>query len=62
MSLSLFAHPFSSYCQKVLIALYENGTSFELRQLGDAETDRMLETLWPLKKMPVLADAASAEK
>ena len=25
----LFAHPFSSYCQKVLIALYENATPFE---------------------------------
>ena len=24
MSLKLYAHPFSSYCQKVLIALYEN--------------------------------------
>ena len=23
----LYAHPFSSYCQKVLVALYENGTS-----------------------------------
>lgn len=26
MSLMLYAHPFSSYCQKVLIALYENDT------------------------------------
>jgi glutathione S-transferase len=26
MSLILFAHPFASYCQKALIALYENGT------------------------------------
>jgi hypothetical protein len=24
MKPSLFAHPFASYCQKVLIALYEN--------------------------------------
>lgn len=24
MSLTLYAHPFSSYCQKVLIALWEN--------------------------------------
>ena len=28
MTLKLYAHPFSSYCQKVLIALYENGTPF----------------------------------
>ena len=36
MSLQLFAHPFSSYCQKVLIALWANGTQFEYRML-DAE-------------------------
>ena len=24
MTLTLYAHPFSSYCQKALIALYEN--------------------------------------
>ena len=29
MKPQLFAHPFSSYCQKVLIALYENGTAFD---------------------------------
>jgi hypothetical protein len=27
--MKLFAHPFSSYCQKVLTALYENDTPFE---------------------------------
>ena len=32
--MKLYAHPFSSYCQKVLIALYENGTSFEWCVLG----------------------------
>ena len=40
MTLQLYAHPFSSYCQKVLIALYENDTPFEFRMLdrrgGDA--------------------------
>ena len=29
MSLKLYAHPFSSYCQKVLVALYENDTPFD---------------------------------
>lgn len=33
----LYSHPFSSYCQKVLIALYENGTDFEARKLGEDE-------------------------
>jgi glutathione S-transferase len=32
--MQLYAHPFSSYCQKVLIALYENNIPFEWRQLG----------------------------
>src|SRR5262245_47140465 len=54
MALELYAHPFSSYCQKVLIALYENGTPFEYRTLGNAENDAKLAALWPLKKMPVL--------
>lgn len=53
----LYAHPFSSYCQKVLIALYENGTPFEYRMLGDAESMQELELLWPMKRFPVLLDA-----
>ena len=36
----LYAHPFSSYCQKVLTALYENGTAFEYRLLD--HNDRRL--------------------
>ena len=31
--LELFAHPFSSYCWKALIALYENGTEFSYRMI-----------------------------
>ena len=31
MSLALYAHPFSSYCQKALIALYEKGLAFDYR-------------------------------
>ena len=56
--LQLFAHPFSSYCQKVLIALYENGTQFRYRLLGpeDPEAGAELEALWPLKRFPVLVD------
>ena len=33
MTIELYAHPFSSYCQKVLIALYENATPFDWRVL-----------------------------
>jgi glutathione S-transferase len=57
-STKLYAHPFSSYCQKVLTALYENATPFELRMLafGDAAAAAEHEALWPLKRIPVLVD------
>jgi glutathione S-transferase len=58
MLLQLYAHPFSSYCQKVLTALYENGTPFELRLVEDADVMRELEALWPFKRFPVLVDGA----
>ncbi len=54
--LRLYAHPFSSYCQKVLIALYENATPFEFKLLEDEASMRELESLWPLKRFPVLVD------
>lgn len=56
MTLTLYAHPFSSYCQKVLTALYENGTPFTYRKLESAEAMAELAALWPLRKMPVLVD------
>jgi glutathione S-transferase len=58
MKPSLFAHPFSSYSQKVLIALYENATDFTYRQFGPEDPTAMTElaALWPLKKFPVLLD------
>ncbi|MBV9429525.1 MAG: glutathione S-transferase family protein [Bradyrhizobiaceae bacterium] len=54
----LYAHPFSSYCWKALIALYENHTPFTYRSLAseDLEVATELEALWPLKKFPVLVD------
>jgi glutathione S-transferase len=56
--LSLYAHPFSSYCQKVLIALYENATPFTFRLLkhDDPQVMAELEALWPFKRFPVLVD------
>ncbi len=56
--IELFGHPFSSYCWKVLIALYENGTPFTFRMLGPDEPDNAVEWArrWPLRKMPVLVD------
>ena len=58
MSLTLYAHPFSSYCQKVIVALYENATPFTSRQLSldDPEAGVEWAKLWPMKHMPVLVD------
>lgn len=58
MKPQLFAHPFSSYCQKVLIALYENGIDFDFRMIDGEHTDNVAEwaELWPLKRFPVLLD------
>jgi len=56
MTLKLYAHPFSSYCQKVLIALYENDTPFEYLALDDPKNGAALEALWPIRKFPVLMD------
>ena len=58
MSLLLYAHPFSSYCQKALVALYENETPFSFRMLApeDQDTAAEFEKLWPLKRFPVLVD------
>ncbi|CAB4050325.1 glutathione S-transferase family protein [Paraburkholderia phenoliruptrix] len=59
MSLKLYAHPFSSYCQKALIALYENGTPFEFRLLAHDDPRIMAEfaELWPIRRFPVLVDS-----
>jgi glutathione S-transferase len=58
MTLELFAHPFSSYSQKALIALYENAIPFELKMLDPAQPDNYaeLKRLWPIAKFPVLND------
>lgn len=60
MTLKLYQHPLSSYCQKALIALYENDTPFEpqmvdlMSEQGRADYLK----LWPIGKMPVLRDEA----
>jgi glutathione S-transferase len=58
MALHLYFHPFSSYCQKALVALYENAVPFEPHVLGgpDSPASRRLAELWPMKRFPVLVD------
>ena len=60
MSLTLHFHPLSSFCWKVLMALYENDTPFtpNLVNLGDAAERAALLKLWPIGKFPVLRDDA----
>ena len=61
MSLTLHMHPLSSYCWKVLIALYENDTPFEARlvDLSDPRVVAAFKALWPTAKMPLLSDDAA---
>src|SRR3954462_3679664 len=50
----LYEHPFASFCQKPLVALYELGLPFEARIVeGDR---RELAALWPPAKIPILRD------
>ena len=56
MALTLYSHPLASFCHKVLLALYENGTPFDYRSLEDAQNGAELAALWPMKRFPVLVD------
>jgi glutathione S-transferase len=58
MSLELFLHPLSSYCHKVLIALYENDIPFHARRIDDPAVAREFEKLSPLRRFPILRDVA----
>lgn len=59
MTLTLYGHPFSSYTQKVLIALYENALPFDFRIIGPDYPQNAADwvRLWPLRKFPVLVDS-----
>ncbi len=58
VSIQLFAHPFSSYCWKVLIALYENDTPFAYRILDEEHPENSAELAqrWPMMKFPAIVD------
>jgi glutathione S-transferase len=58
MALTLYFHPFSSFCQKVLIALYEKDVPFEphVVDLGDPAASAAFRELWPIGQFPVLHD------
>jgi glutathione S-transferase len=56
MNLVLHQHPFASYCQKVLIALYELELPFTPHQVDGQEGRDELARLWPMARIPVLRD------
>lgn len=60
MTLKLHYHPLSSFCMKVLAALYENDTPFEpvFVDLGDPVSAAKFKAIWPIGKFPVLQDEA----
>lgn len=59
MTLTLYLHPLSSFCHKVLIALYESEIAFhaETVDLFEPASAAKLLSKWPLGKIPVLYDA-----
>jgi glutathione S-transferase len=56
MTLELFSHPFSSYCQKALIAFHEKDIPFTCRMMEDPGVGDELAALWPIGKFPLLRD------
>ena len=58
MTLQLFAHPFSSYCMKVLVPLWADGTDFTYQMLDDKHPENMAELNrhWPFAQFPLLLD------
>jgi len=58
MTLKLYFHPLSSFCQKVLIALYENTTPFapHIVDFFDETANAEFRRIWPVGKIPVLRD------
>ena len=61
MSLKLYFHPLSSFCQKALIAFYENDTPFEphIVDLANEVSNAEFKAIWPIGRFPVLRDEAN---
>ncbi len=56
--MQLFGHPFSSYTQKALTALYENRTPFEFMVLSPEHPDIYADFAqrWPIRRFPLLVE------
>ncbi|MGH7006683.1 MAG: glutathione S-transferase family protein, partial [Alphaproteobacteria bacterium] len=58
MPLKLYFHPLSSFCQKVLTALYEKDLPFEpcIVDFMDPVASAGFCEIWPVRQFPVLRD------
>ena len=56
MTYRLYAHPFSSYCWKAMIAFHEKDLPYELELVEAPEAMAALRRYWPPGKFPVLVD------
>lgn len=57
MTLSVYLHPFSSYCQKAETAFYEKGVEFDVKMLdGSDPVASEFAALWPIGRFPVATD------
>ncbi|MGH8214237.1 MAG: glutathione S-transferase family protein [Rhodanobacteraceae bacterium] len=58
--MQLYGHPFSSYTQKALIALYENATAFKFQMLAPENPGIYAEFAkrWPIQRFPLLVEGA----
>ena len=57
--LHLYYHPFSSYCQKALVAFYENAVPFVPHNIDGPPDNPAMQELaarWPMKRFPLLVD------
>nr|WP_283938307.1 glutathione S-transferase family protein [Sphingomonas brevis] len=56
--MTLYGHPFSSYCWKVQIPLDADGTPYTYKNIDPSNPGVMdeLRSLWPIGKFPVLVD------
>jgi len=59
MALTLYTHPLASFCHKVLIALYENGTPFDATIVDFSDPGSAATHIgrWPVGKIPVLHES-----
>lgn len=60
MTIELFAHPFSSYSQKAIVALHEHAADWTLRMIEPgSEWVPAWDALWPIGRFPVMREGAT---